>query len=157
MATNTCLKSKSFCLKDCKLAVPKSVLLLMAGAMWFGVGIMLDGLSCSWLQGEPPVYDLLFAIPGFVGALMIHHFGFRRLADRNLARILPKENKSCIFSFMPWKSYILIPIMILFGFLLRHSPIPKPYLATLYIGIGTALILSSLRYFRNFLQTIRND
>ena len=56
---------------------------------------------------------------------------------------------------MPWKSYILIITMILAGYLLRHSPIPKLYLAVLYTGIGTALILSSVRYLRYLLVAVK--
>jgi hypothetical protein len=42
--------------------------------------------------------------------------------------------------------------MIALGLLLRHSAIPKPYLAILYIGMGLALLLSSLRYFLQALK-----
>jgi hypothetical protein len=45
--------------------------------------------------------------------------------------------------------------MIGIGVTLRHSPIPKPYLAALYLGIGGALILSSARYVRVFLGQMR--
>ena len=52
-------------------------------------------------------------------------------------------------------SYIIIAVMIIMGTLLRHSEIPKPYLAILYTGIGFALILSSIRYIRIFIKEIR--
>jgi len=139
-----------------KPGVPKSVLLLIAGIIWIGIGTMLDGLSYSWLKVEKPDYALLAAVIGFVCALVIHHFGFLRFVDRNLGRILPMEGRRCVFSFMPWKSYILIMVMILIGFLLRHSSIPKVYLAVLYTGIGTALILSSVRYLRYLVLVIKN-
>ena len=84
--------------------------------------------------------------------MVIHHFGFLRIVDKNLARILPMQGKRCVFSFMPLKSYILILIMSLLGVTLRHSPVPKPNIAVLYIAIGTALILSSIRYFRYLIQ-----
>ena len=138
-----------------KPGVPKSTLLLIAGIMWMGIGIMLDGYSYSWLRVERPVYAIFAAATGFVCALVIHHFGFLRIVDRNLARILPMEGRRCIFSFMPWKSYILIIIMVTLGFLLRYSPIPKLYLGVLYFGIGTALILSSVRYLRYLIMTIK--
>ena len=137
-----------------KPAVPKSALLFVAGIMWIAVGIMLDGLAYSWLKTERR-YALLAAIIGFVCSLVIHHFGFLRIVDRNLDRILPMEGKRCIFSFMPWKSYILIIIMVAIGVLLRHSAIPKLYLSVLYVGIGTALILSSIRYLRYLLLTLK--
>ena len=138
-----------------KPGVPKSALLLIAGAMWILVGIMLNGLAYSWLRTERWDHAFLPLIIGFVCSLVIHHFGFLRIVDRNLDRILPMEGRRCVFSFMPWKSYILIPIMIVMGVLLRHSPIPKWYLAVLYTGIGTALILSSIRYLRYLILTLK--
>ncbi len=131
-----------------KPGVPKNALLLMAGILWIGIGLLMNGLSFSWLGGEKPDQVLLMLAIGFVLALIIHHFGFLRIVDRNLGRILPMEGKRCLFSFMPWKSYILIGIMILVGFSLRQTSIPKKYLSVLYTGIGTALILSSVRYLR---------
>jgi hypothetical protein len=134
-----------------KPGVSKAGLLLMAGIMWMGIGVMLDVLSYGWLRGERPDHAVLVAVIGLLCALVIHHFGFLRVVDKNLARILPMEGRRCIFSFMPLKSYILIIVMMLMGFLLRHSAIPKLYLSILYIGIGTALILSSVRYLRYLL------
>jgi len=138
-----------------KPGVPKSVLLLVAGAIWVMVGIMLNGMAYWWLRKELPAHALLAVVVGFVGSLFIHHFGFLRIVDRNLNRILPMEGKRCVFSFMPWKSYVLIAVMIALGVLLRHSPIPKLYLSVLYVGIGTALILSSVRYLRYLIMTLK--
>ncbi|MHC4489071.1 MAG: hypothetical protein ACYS9C_01925 [Planctomycetota bacterium] len=139
-----------------KPGVPKSALLFIAGVMWIIVGIMLNSLVYSWLRTERWDDALLALFIGFVCSLFIRHFGFLRLVDRNLDRILPMEGRRCIFSFMSWKSYILIIIMIAIGFLLRHSPIPKLYLAVPYTGIGTALILSSVRYLRYGLLSLRS-
>ncbi len=80
---------------------------------------------------------------------VIHHYGFLKIVDKNLGRISKMEGKRCAFSFMTWRSYFTIAIMVTMGILLRHSAIPKQYLSVLYIGIGMALILSSIRYFRN--------
>ena len=137
-----------------KPGVPKNVLLLIAGILWIGTGIMLDVLSYSWLRYEHPYDALVSSVFGFICALVIHHFGFLRIVDRNLDRILPMEGRRCVFSFMPWKSYVLIIIMVIMGIMLRHSSIPKLYLSVLYIGIGTALILSSVRYLRHLLLAI---
>ena len=138
-----------------KPGVPKSALLFLAGIMWILVGIMLNGLAYSWLRAENLDNALLTSIIGFVCSLIIHHFGFLRIVDRNLDRILPMEGKKCVFAFMPLNSYILIIIMVLFGVLLRHSAIPKLYLSVLYTGIGTALILSSIRYLRYLILTLK--
>lgn len=143
-------------IKKWKPGVPKATLLLIAGLLWISVGLMLDILACSWLRVETLHKALILAGVGFVLAILIHHFGFLRVVDKNLDRILPMKGKRCIFSFISWKSYILIAVMISMGFLLRHSPLPKIYLAILYSAIGTALILSSIRYLRYLIKEIRS-
>ena len=95
-----------------KPGVPKSALLLIAGIIWLGIGVMMDGLAYSWLRTEPPHQARWFSAFGLVFALFIHHFGFLRLVDRNLGRILPMKGRRCVFSFMPWKSYFLVVVMI---------------------------------------------
>ena len=138
-----------------KPAVNKEVLLFLAGFMWFGVGIMLLFLSFSWLKAFRVHGSFLFGGIGVAAALIIHHFGFLKIVDKNLARILPMEGTKCIFSFISWKSYIIVITMVTTGIILRHSPLPKPYLSILYIGIGLALLLSSLRYLRAVISQIR--
>lgn len=139
-----------------KPGVPKSTLLLIAGIIWLAIGVMMDGLAYSWLRTGNLHQALWVSAFGFIFALFIHHFGFLRLVDRNLGRILPMKGRRCVFSFMPWKSYFLVVVMIFLGSLLRHSTLPKIYLAILYLAIGTALILSSVRYLRYLIMVIKN-
>jgi hypothetical protein len=143
-------------MEDWKPGVRRPALLFLAGASWMGIGTLLDLRAYSWLRSETQSHALLAASGGFAAALLIHHFGFLRIVDRNLGRILPVEGKRCLFSFLPWKSYLLIALMILFGSLLRHSPVPKLYLAALYGAIGTALCLSSIRYLRTLVRVRKN-
>ncbi len=131
-----------------KPAVTKNVLLFLAGFIWCCVGAMLLFLAFSWLSKVSGINIYLFAGTGGVFALCIHHFGFLKIVDKNLKRILPMDEKKCVFAFIPWKSYLIIGVMIPMGVILRHSGIPKQYLAILYTGIGLALILSSVRYLR---------
>jgi hypothetical protein len=145
VCTNCSINSKT---ETSKPGVSKSILMLTAGIIWIGVAIMLNGISYSWLRYEKHEYIILASAVGFACALLIHHFGFLRIVDKNLARIISMEGRQCIFSFMSWKSYLLVMVMSLMGLLLRHSPIPKLYLAILYSAIGTALLLSGIRYLR---------
>ena len=140
-----------------KPAVRKTVLLFLAGALWLCVGAMLLFLAASWLLESPHTNRSVFAGAGVILGLLVHHFGFLKIVDRNLARILPVDEKRCLFSFMPWKSYVLIPVMIAVGTILRHSAIPKPYVAVVYTAIGLALMLSSVRYVRFFLRGFRGN
>ena len=140
-----------------KPGVHKHWLLLIAGLLWFGIGGVLSAVALAWLNSEPATRLCLLGGMGLICGLVIHHFGFLRIVDRNLARILPMDGKRCVFSFMPWKSYGMILIMSLMGAGLRHSPLPKPYLAILYLAIGSALVLSSIRYFRILFKTPQAD
>jgi hypothetical protein len=138
-----------------KPAVPKSVLLFLAGFIWFCVGTMLLVHACSWLSNVPGELRYIFFGVGFVAALVIHHFGFQKIADKNINRILPMLDSQCIFAFFSWKSYIIIIVMVGMGRLFRSSEFPKAYLAILYTAIGLALVLSSLKYIRGFIKVIK--
>jgi len=137
-----------------KPAVSKSFLLFLAGFMWIAVGIMLTSFATRWLIAYGKSLALLYAAVGLGLSLVIHHYGFLRIVDKNLGRISKMEGKRCAFSFITWRSYIIVAMMITMGIMLRHSAIPKQYLSILYIGIGMALILSSIRYFRNLSSAI---
>ena len=135
-------------LNKLKPGVNKAYLLFVSGILWVCVGIMLNAFSYKWLTSFHSKSRFVFLAIGITGAFIIHHFGFLRVVDKNLGRISTMSGKPCIFSFMTWKSYILVAVMVSLGIILRHSSIPKQYLSVIYTAIGFALILSSVRYFR---------
>lgn len=122
--------------------------------MWCGVGIMLIRYAVSWLSLCTGKEKILFYSAGFLAAMPIHHFGFLKIADKNINRLLPLTEKENLLSFMTPKSYLIVIVMVSMGIALRHSPIPKKYLSLLYNGIGLALFLSGIRYFRVFFQLV---
>lgn len=132
-----------------KPAVSKFWLYFTAGLIWLGVGLMLDNLASGWLRRFDFPSILPFIAAGLALAFLIYRFGFSRLAEKNILRISKyRAHKVCFFAFQTWTSYPLVAFMIFLGIFLRtYSPIPKPYLAIGYIGIGTALFLASLHYF----------
>lgn len=134
-----------------KPAASKPWLVTVAGIMWSGVGLMLCRLAYGWLLPVNLQQAVLLALVGVVLALVIYRFGFRILAEKNIQRIGGLAGgKICLFAFQEWKSYPLVVVMVAMGIKLRkYSPIPKPYLAILYIGIGGGLFLSSLHYYWN--------
>ena len=138
-----------------KPSAKKPFLLFLSGLMWFCVGVMLNAFAIHWLVDYDSYFAYLFAGIGFIAALIIHHFGFLKLANKNIARISFLDDKPCVFSFMSWKSYLIVVVMVSMGIALRHSSIPKQYLSMLYIGIGLALLLSSIRYFRALYSELR--
>lgn len=131
-------------------SVDKRVLVLLAGLMWCVVGIMLVNYAVTWLTPLDKSRALIFYVAGFLAAMPIHHFGFLKIADKNLNRLLPVTSKKCVFSFMTWRSYLVVLVMVSMGIALRHSTLPKDYLSILYNGIGLALFLSGIRYLRFF-------
>jgi len=133
-----------------KPAVGKTWLYLLAGVMWMGIGIMLIGFASRWLKDISLLTVLLFISSGIGLASLIYYFGFSKMAKKNARRILAMEGERiCLFAFQAWKTYPLVIFMIALGIYLRiYSPIPKPLLAILYIGIGGGLSLSSIHYFK---------
>jgi hypothetical protein len=132
----------------------KRILVLLAGLMWCGVGIMLIRYAVTWLSPCSTKEQVFFYAAGFFVAMPVHHFGFLKIADKNLKRLLPLTEKRCVFSFMTWKSYLIVLVMVSMGIALRHSSLPKRYLSIIYNGIGLALFLSGIRYFRFFFQLL---
>ena len=138
-------------IKDFTPLADKRILVLLAGLMWCGVGIMLVRYAISWLVPMGIHGAAIYYAAGYLAAMPIHHFGFLKIADKNLSRLLPLTEKKCIFSFMTWRSYLIVLLMVSMGIALRHSALPKRYLSILYNGIGLALFLSGIRYLRFFL------
>ncbi len=137
-------------------AVKKTWLHLLAGLMWSGVGVMLVSLAARWLGLVKVPQELLLILAGITLAGVIYYFGFSKMAVKNVRRISAYPNERvCLFAFQKWTSYPLVLFMIVLGLYLRiYSPIPKPLLAVLYIGIGGSLFLSSFRY---YLQVTRRQ
>jgi hypothetical protein len=138
-----------------KPAVRRRTLILVAGLLWVGAGSMLVAFAVHWLAADAGRGAWCYAAVGAAGALVIHHFGFLRVVDKNLGRISGLVERPCAFAFLSWRSYLLVACMIGMGAFLRRSPLPKPYLAALYLAIGCALILSSVRYLRVFAGQLR--
>ncbi len=139
-------------------ATKKIWLHLTAGLMWSGVGIMLVTFAANWLGLVHSWMVLLLVLAGVLLAAAIYFFGFSKLASNNLRRIIkiPKE-RVCVFAFQKWTSYPLVLVMVAMGIYLRHfSPIPKPYLAILYIGLGVSLFASSIQYYIQVFRSALN-
>jgi hypothetical protein len=128
--------------------VDKKILIFLAGLMWCGVGVMLIRYAVSWLSILSVKEQIIFFSIGFLIAIPIHLYGFSKIAGKNLNRLLPMEVKKCVFSFMTWKSYLIVLFMVTLGITLRHSSLPKQYLSLVYNGIGLALFLSGTKYLR---------
>jgi hypothetical protein len=133
-----------------KPAVPRHWLLVIAGLMWSAVGVMLCLFAASWLSVVGWVEAAGLGAAGVLLGLLIYRMGFHRIVRKNIDRIEHAAERPCLFSFQAWKSYLIVIAMIVMGAFLRHSMIPKPFLAVLYETMGLALFLASLHYYANF-------
>jgi hypothetical protein len=128
-------------------AVSRQKLMLGAGITWFVVGAFLI------FRGFRVTDDFLWPTGiGLVAGFLKHHFIFSRIAKTNIKRIkelAPHKEKVCLFAFQSIQSYLIVVVMITFGYLLRQLPLTPPVLAAIYITIGCGLLLSSSVYFRN--------
>lgn len=132
-------------------AVDRRYLILIAGTVWGLVGMVLCAVAFRWLGPAPRPTAAALGLASLALAVLIGTFGFARIVRENLKRIQSRPGKACLFSFQPWRSYLLVAVMVALGALLRRSSMPRPYLAVIYLSIGGAMLVSSLRYFREFL------
>lgn len=135
-------------LNSLKPAVTKSWLIALAGLMWTGAGMMLCRLAYNWLAIINMGISITSGVLGVVMALGAYHFGFSKIAQKNIERLSHLTEKTCIFAFQTWKGYLIIMVMITLGVFIRNTPISKTYLAILYTTIGGALLLASFLYYR---------
>ncbi len=136
--------------ENCKPSVRRHWLVFTAGVVWLAVGVGLVAVACFWLYRSAWPLSLVLGALSFALGLIVYSFGFSRIVRKNLERIGGKPEVVCLFAFQGWRSYFLIIIMILMGYALRHSPVPKYIDATIYFTMGSALICGSSLYFRQF-------
>ena len=134
-------------LKKLNPAVSKYWLMVLAGLMWSMVGIMLCRLAYIWLAAVNWSLGLPLGSLGIISALAVYRYGFSKIARKNIARLCLLSDKTCIFAFQAWKSYLIVIFMIMLGIALRKLPIPRHFLAVIYSTIGGALFLSSFHFY----------
>ena len=138
-----------------KPAVPKCWLFAASGVMWSTVGLMMCITGAGWLVPEGFLRGAGFELAGVVLAAVAGRWGFGGIARKNIMRLRRLPDRGCFFAFQAWKSYLLIMIMIVLGITLRHSPIPRNFIAVVYTTIGGALFLGSFHYYRHLVRLMR--
>lgn len=128
--------------------VNKNILILIAGILWSGVGVLLNFFANRWFHLLSKNEFILAIVGGVLLGAVISYFGFSGLAQKNIDRINLYEGKVCLWAFQKWQSYILIIFMISLGIFMRKtSYMPKYLLTPMYIGIGFALFTASFKYY----------
>ncbi len=124
---------------------PKSSILtnlLVAGLMWSFVGIFLLSRGVLNLMVIDRSYLFLIIIWALIG-LLKGRFVLDKTAVRIIDRILVRGGGKCAGGFFSPKSWGLVAAMILFGRLLRSSPLPAGLVWGVYVAIGAGLLFSS--------------
>jgi hypothetical protein len=119
----------------------------MSGVVWSAVGLGLMIAACSWASESSWPGNLIWLTSGLILGTVLHVYGFSRIAERNIQRIEGRRDRNCLFAFQPWRSYLLILIMMALGYGLRHSQLPGTLLVAIYAAIGNGLALSSSIYY----------
>jgi hypothetical protein len=135
-------------LADLKPAVSRYWLIALAGLMWSIVGVMLCRLAYIWLSAIPLQRSVPMGMLGIIFSLALYRYNFYKIPLKNIDRLCLMTDKSCFFAFQAWYAYLIVIVMMALGIVLRHSPIPKHYLAVLYTAIGGALFLASFHFFQ---------
>ncbi len=133
-------------------AASRKTLALIGGSLWVAVGLFLIVRAAFWLNYGRSIDYLMVGLAILLG-LAKGHYVFRRIVWRNIARLVglsPHKTKICIFAFQALTSYFIAIFMIGLGIALRMSPLPRDWLAWLYILIGVALIRGGFEYFQSF-------
>ena len=136
--------------KRCTPCVRRNWLVLIAGVVWLAVGISLILVACLWLYSSVWPLNLVLAAGSLPLGMIVYAYGFSRIVRKNIDRIGAKPEKVCVFAFQGWRSYLLILLMMVLGYTVRHLPIPKDIDAVIYFTMGSALALGSSLYFREF-------
>jgi hypothetical protein len=129
-------------------AVERRWLFVISGVLWTAVGAMLMVYAFVWLAPVALHLEIALAAAGLTLAAVAARFLFRGIVRKNIDRIEQGPERASIFTFQPWKSYLVMFGMMGLGYVVRNSGVPRPPLAVVYAAIGGALMLASGLYHR---------
>lgn len=134
----------------------KMRMIYINGVLWVTIGLVLCYRGFKFF---PETTSSTFYIALILGAIIGGAKGFfvlGKTAKRNINRITLLQKPVQYSSTIPLMLLILIPVMIAFGLTLRHfknSIFGGDYtVGAVYVGIGAALIIASLNYWRTNLK-----
>lgn len=123
-----------------KPGVDRKIHLFAAGLLWTVVGSFLIFRGWGWIDPEENGWFVLIALViGTLKSVIV----LDRSAKRGVERISRMQDGTCLGAVYSWKTWMLVAVMALSGFLLRTFFDPGRIIGTLYCAIGWALLLSS--------------
>lgn len=127
--------------------VNKRYIILFAGLVWGFAGIKI--LLIAWEYYQSSSVNTFITVPLILmGGALFFVFIMHPVWRKHSTRIITKEtNKSCIFSFLDLKGYLLMILMITIGLSIRKLEILPPWtLLVLYGVMGLALFIAALLF-----------
>ena len=135
-----------------KPGVSRSMHLFAAPLLWTAVGIMLMERGLGWMGLHVTLRLLLIALlAGTAKSLTV----LDKAAKKVLSRIMGFSDNTCIGAVYPWKTWLLVLMMMACGIALRIFFKPSPLLGAVYFAIGWALLLSSRHGWAQWLNWLR--
>ncbi|PIE56195.1 MAG: hypothetical protein CSA34_05665 [Desulfobulbus propionicus] len=116
-----------------------SAYLLVTPVLWTIAGLILTLRGGHWAAVTGVYWPLLVGL--FLGTIKSRLI-MDRVARRELRRVSTLQGDLSLDLIFPWRTRILIILMIAIGVLVRHL-IHGPYIGILYGAIGWALLYSS--------------
>jgi len=132
-------------LTRCSPAVPRRALYFVSAAVWLTAGGVL-----VFRGGQALTDNTAVVAGGLAAGLLFFRYLFVRISERNIAHIRGlAHERPCVFSFIGWRGYSTMLVMITAGISLRSSGLLPPVaLGVLSLIMGTPLLLSSVRLLR---------
>lgn len=130
-----------------KPKVSREVLILLAGMVWLSVGIMLLSRAYGWWQQYSGSLFVFFVLISLILGSVKGYYIMTRVVRKNILRIHQLSTRNFVLAFITLRTYLLILVMMILGIVVRHAPVPKIYLAIVYLAVGIAMLVSSPPYF----------
>ena len=135
------------------VAIPKNILILIAGMVWCVAGAMVSGIGLPLLWNVGFTRLILYPLAGVV-FLIFYFLIFSRLVIKHTERIRERpEQRLPFWNFFDTSSYVVMVIMMAGGMWLRLAHIlPNWVIAFFYSGLGIALFSCGVRFLGIFSQ-----
>lgn len=133
-------------------------LILLAGFVWMVMGIILVIIAVYFYRESPDAL-LLGMVLALIFGPLLNRLTVADLAIKNVERLkhlMPDKARLPLVEAQSRRNYVIILIMIVLGTVLRRTPIPREYVAPVYLVMGVALVLASREYFRG-LRKVRQS
>lgn len=121
-------------------------LLLIDGIIWLVAGLNVVKLGIqAWLTLDSTT---IWIVVGCLLTLVAFAIMFVRMVFKNTKRIrlIPTSERK-VWNCMSLRSFLIMAFMIALGITLRHSPlVPRAFIASFYVGLGTALSIAGVIY-----------